>query len=88
MPDIQPFRGLRYRLPDADLAKVLAPPYDVITPAYQEELYARDPRNIVRVVLNRTAGDAAYDDGDMGKPGPRNRLLMRRDGAWELQRSK
>jgi uncharacterized protein (DUF1015 family) len=62
LPDIQPFRGLRYRLPDADLAKVLAPPYDVITPAYQEELYARDPRNIVRVVLNRTAGDAAYDE--------------------------
>jgi uncharacterized protein (DUF1015 family) len=62
LPDIQPFRGLRYRLPDADLAKVLAPPYDVITPAYQEELYARDPRNIVRVVLNRTAGDGAYDE--------------------------
>ncbi len=33
-------------------------------------------------------GDAAYDDGDMSKPGPRNRLLMRRDGAWELQRSR
>jgi uncharacterized protein (DUF1015 family) len=62
LPDIQPFRGLRYRLPDAELAKVLAPPYDVITPAYQDELYARDPRNIVRVVLNRTAGDGAYDE--------------------------
>jgi uncharacterized protein (DUF1015 family) len=62
LPDIQPFRGLRYRVPDADLAKVLAPPYDVITPAYQSELYARDPRNIVRVVLSRTAGDGAYDE--------------------------
>jgi uncharacterized protein (DUF1015 family) len=62
LPDIQPFRGLRYRLPDSDLAKVLAPPYDVITPSYQQELYARDPRNIVRVVLSRTAGDAAYDE--------------------------
>ena len=62
MPDIQPCRGLRYRVPDADLSKVLAPPYDVITPAYQAELYARDPRNIVRVVLNRTAGDGAYDE--------------------------
>ena len=62
MPDIQPFRGLRYRVPDADLGKVLAPPYDVITPPYQDELYARDPRNIVRVVLNRTPGDAAYAD--------------------------
>ena len=62
MPDIQPFRGLRYRVPDAELAKVLAPPYDVITPAYQDELYARDPRNIVRVVLSRTPGDGAYDE--------------------------
>lgn len=60
MSDIQPFRGLRYRVPDADLALVLCPPYDVITPAYQDELYARDARNIVRVVLNRSAGDAAY----------------------------
>src|SRR5512134_3457368 len=62
MPEIQPFAGIRYRVPDADLPKVLAPPYDVIPPAYQDELYARDPRNIVRVVLNRTPGDAAYVD--------------------------
>ena len=60
MPEIQPFAGIRYRVPDADLPKVLAPPYDVIPPSYQDELYARDPRNIVRVVLNREAGDAAY----------------------------
>jgi uncharacterized protein (DUF1015 family) len=62
MPDIQPFRGVRYRVPDDVLAKVLCPPYDVITPAYRDELYARDPRNIVRVVLNRSPGDAAYDE--------------------------
>jgi uncharacterized protein (DUF1015 family) len=60
VPDIQPFPGIRYRVPDADLPKVLAPPYDVIPPSYQDELYARDPRNIVRVVLNREAGDGAY----------------------------
>jgi uncharacterized protein (DUF1015 family) len=56
--EIQPFAGIRYR--DADLSRVLAPPYDVITPAHRDELYARDPRNIVRVVLNRTAEDAGY----------------------------
>jgi uncharacterized protein (DUF1015 family) len=60
--DIQPFRGIRYRVSDADLTKVLAPPYDIIPPAYQEELYRRDPRNIVRVELNRTPGDGAYED--------------------------
>ena len=30
-------------------------------------------------------GDAAYDDGDMTKPGPRNRLVMLRSGAWILE---
>ena len=60
MPEIQPFAGIRYRVPDAELTKVLAPPYDVIPPSYQDELYARDPRNIVRVVLNREPGDEAY----------------------------
>ena len=62
LPEIQPFRGVLYRVPDADLARVLSPPYDVIPPAYQEELYARDPRNIVRVVLNHGVGDAKYRD--------------------------
>ena len=31
-------------------------------------------------------GDAAYDDGDATKPGPRNRLLMLRDG-WRVEQS-
>ena len=60
MPEIQPFRGIRYQVPDAELEKVLAPPYDIIPPAYQDELYRRDPRNIVRVELNRMPGDGAY----------------------------
>lgn len=62
MAEIQPFRGVLYRVPEGDLPKVLAPPYDVIPPAYQAELYARDPRNVVRVILNRTAGDAGYEE--------------------------
>ncbi len=60
MAEIQPFAGILYR--GVPLEKVLAPPYDVIPPAYQEELYARDLRNIVRVVLNRTPGDAGYEE--------------------------
>lgn len=60
VPDIKPFPGIRYRADDTDLARLVAPPYDVISPALQEELYSRDPHNIVRVVLNRTVGDEAY----------------------------
>jgi len=62
LAQIEAFKGIRYRVPDSELNKVLAPPYDVIPPAYQNELYARDPRNIVRVALNRTPGDGAYAD--------------------------
>lgn len=60
MAQIQPFAGILYRVPQAELGRVLAPPYDVIPAAYQDELYARDPRNVVRVILNRTQGDAGY----------------------------
>jgi len=60
MPEVRPFPGILYQVPPRDLGKVLAPPYDVITPAAQKDLYARDPRNIVRVVLNRTPGEAGY----------------------------
>jgi uncharacterized protein (DUF1015 family) len=60
LPEIRPFRGLRYAVPDADLARVLAPPYDVIPDALRDALYARDPRNIVRVILNREPGDRGY----------------------------
>jgi uncharacterized protein (DUF1015 family) len=59
LAEIQPFRGVRYRAA-ADLSRVLAPPYDVIPPAYRDELYARDPHNIVRVILNRKPGDEGY----------------------------
>jgi uncharacterized protein (DUF1015 family) len=58
LADIQPFAGIQYR--DADLARVLAPPYDVIPPAMRDELHARDPHNIVRVILSRTTGDEGY----------------------------
>lgn len=62
VPEIQAFRGVRYRGGRGDLARVLAPPYDVISPALRDELYERDPCNIVRVVLNRTPGDAGYEE--------------------------
>ena len=42
MPDIQAFRGLRYDLGHVGaLSDVVAPPYDVIDPALQDELYKK-----------------------------------------------
>jgi uncharacterized protein (DUF1015 family) len=60
LPEIRPFPGVLYRVPESELSSVLAPPYDVISPGYQAELYDRDPRNVVRLALNRTPGEAGY----------------------------
>jgi uncharacterized protein (DUF1015 family) len=41
-----------------DLARVVAPPYDVITPQDQRRYYEEDPRNVVRLI----AGDVRPSD--------------------------
>jgi len=51
------FRGERYADPGS-LARRLAPPYDVISPARRSELAAQDPRNIVHVDLPEAPGGA------------------------------
>ena len=53
MPDIKPFRGILYNPQKIKFGKVVAPPYDVISPQQQTELYERDPHNIVKLILNR-----------------------------------
>jgi uncharacterized protein (DUF1015 family) len=50
---LAPFRALRYDSGRVDLARVLAPPYDVIDAGEQAELEARDPANVVRLTLPR-----------------------------------
>jgi uncharacterized protein (DUF1015 family) len=53
---LKSFRGLRYDpAVVGDVARVVAPPYDVIDPAHQAALYARSPHNVVRLILNRDA---------------------------------
>jgi uncharacterized protein (DUF1015 family) len=52
VPEIRPFRALRYD-PEVvgDVTRVVAPPYDVIPPAQRTVLEARSPRNVVRIDL-------------------------------------
>ncbi len=62
MAEIAPFRALRYDPRCApDLAPLVAPPYDVITPEAQDRYYARHPYNVVRLILPK--------DADPGAPG-------------------
>ena len=48
MPGFHPFRALRYA-PGTDLSAVIAPPYDVLSPADVAALAAQDEHNIVHV---------------------------------------
>ena len=55
MADIRPFRAVRFntaRLGE-DLSQLVCPPFDVISPQLQEELYLRQPGNMVRLELAR-----------------------------------
>jgi uncharacterized protein (DUF1015 family) len=60
MAEIAPLTPLRYDLRTSSLAKVVAPPYDVIDAAQRAELAARDPHNVVRLILPEGEGDAKY----------------------------
>ena len=51
---IAPFRGVFYNQKKIrDLAKVVAPPYDVISKEEQEKLYKKSPYNFVRLDLSQ-----------------------------------
>ena len=54
MADIRAFRGFRYDLGRAgSLTDLVAPPYDVIDAALQQNLYDRSPYNAIRVELTK-----------------------------------
>lgn len=60
---LAPFRGERYAAADR-LSALVAPPYDVIAAADRARLAARDPHNVVRLILPEARGPGAdgYDD--------------------------
>jgi uncharacterized protein (DUF1015 family) len=62
--DILPFRGLRYKKSVVkDLSRVICPPYDVISPAYHEELNKRSEFNFIRIEDAKTLPqDTASDN--------------------------
>ena len=63
MAEIMPFRGLRYNGDKfKDIGPLTAPPYDVISPALQDELYKRHEDNIVRIDFGKKS--AADTDAD------------------------
>jgi uncharacterized protein (DUF1015 family) len=54
MAEIRPFRGVRYNQAKIkDLAPVISPPYDIISPKQQDKLYQSSQYNFVRIEYNR-----------------------------------
>src|SRR4051794_6735610 len=58
MAEVKPFRAVRYGDAAGPLERLVAPPYDVISPDEREELKARSPYNVVHLTLPDDEADA------------------------------
>lgn len=84
MPEIQAFRALRYDAGQVGaLSDVVAPPYDVINAALQDQLYQKHPANVIRLILNR---DEPGDDDAHNRYSRAARFLKnwRSEGVLQL----
>ncbi len=60
MAEVIPFRGVLFNVPKVSKGRgeeLLAPPYDIIKPEYQQELYEKSPYNIVKIDFGRKNPD-------------------------------
>jgi uncharacterized protein (DUF1015 family) len=66
MAEVIPFKGVLYNVTKVSRASgddLLAPPYDIITPEYREELYTKSPYNIVRIDFGKSFnGDDEHEN--------------------------
>ena len=76
MPEIRPFRALRFD-PEVvgDVGSVVAPPYDVISPEQRAALLARSRRNVVRI-------DLPVSEPTDADPDERYRQAARTFSSW------
>ena len=81
MPQIRPFRGLRYAA-DAvgDLDAIVAPPYDILSADDRARLLARHERNVVR--LDAPADEAGDAEDDRYRRAARTLAAWRSDGTF------
>ena len=80
MPEIRPFRALRYDAETVgDLSAVVAPPYDVLSEADRARYLARHPANVVR--LDAPAAEPGDADEDRYRRAARQLAAWRSDGT-------
>jgi uncharacterized protein (DUF1015 family) len=81
MAAIAPLTPLRYDLSrlSGGLGSVVAPPYDVISADERAQLAAREPHNVVRLILPEGEGDAKYANAAQIVAAWREEKLLVRD---------
>jgi len=67
--EVKPFRAVRYGEGAGPLDTLVAPPYDVISPAEREQLAARNPHNVVHLTLPAEEGEAGLTWRDWREDG-------------------
>jgi len=81
VPQVRPFRALRYESDVVgDLAAVVSPPYDVISPTQAVALLARHPKNAVR--LDLPLGEQGDGPDDRYRRAARTFAAWRSDGTF------
>ncbi|MBE6935361.1 MAG: DUF1015 domain-containing protein [Ruminococcaceae bacterium] len=60
MAEVRPFRAMMYHAQNAEFAALCCPPYDIIPPARQEQLYRENPANAIHLELAPGDGAARY----------------------------
>lgn len=57
MAEVIPFKGILYNPDKVDASSVMAPPYDIVTPELKEELYRKNPHNVIRIDFGKDSAD-------------------------------
>jgi uncharacterized protein (DUF1015 family) len=83
--DVKPFRALRYDTAVAGpLERLVAPPYDVISPEERERYLAQDPHNVVHLTLPDSEEQAARELREWREEGA---LALEQPAVWALSQT-
>ena len=82
MAQVRPFRALRYSAAAGPIERLVAPPYDVISPEERDRYLELDPHNVVHLTLPESEAQAARDLSGWQQDGVLER--EHEPGVWAL----
>src|ERR671934_1620450 len=84
MAQVRPFRALRYSAAAGPLERLVAPPFDVISPEERERYLALDPHNVVHLTLPDSDEHAGRELQNWRKDGV---LTLEEPAVWALSQA-